>query len=97
MEKLFPWVYGCVCVCVFVYMCMFVLYSLTFLRGCEARSQIIIITIVIKKTLSAANRTTGAYSDNVSSEWSETRQHTWRRGAHEHVRRRVRQSKQVEE
>lgn len=58
------------------------LCSLTFLRGREARSQIIIITIVIMKTLSAANRTTGTYSDNVSSGWSETRQHTWRAGEH---------------
>lgn len=66
-----------------VYICVFVLYILTFLRGCEARSQIIIITIVIMKTLGAANRTTGAYSDNVSSGWSETPQHTWRGGEHE--------------
>lgn len=61
-----------------VYICVFGLYSLTFLWGCETRSQIIVITIVIMKTLRAANRATGAYSDNVSSGWSETRQHTWR-------------------
>lgn len=65
-------VWLCMCLCV----CTFVLCRHTFLRGCEARSQIIIITIVIKKTLRAANRTTGAYSDNVSSRWSETGQHT---------------------
>lgn len=60
-----------------VYICVFVLYKLTFLWGCEAWPQIIIITIVIK-TLRASKRATGAYSDNVSSGGSETRQHTWR-------------------
>lgn len=59
--------------------CVFGPYSLTFLWGCEARSQIIIITVVVIKTLRAADRATGTDSDNVSSGWSETREHTWRR------------------
>lgn len=59
--------------------CVFGPDSLTLLWGCEARSQIIIITVVVIKTLRAANRATGTDSDNVSSGWSETRQHTWRR------------------
>lgn len=60
------------CVYGSMYMCVFVLYSHTFLRGCEARSQIIIIIIVIMKTLCAAKSNTGAYSDNVASGGSET-------------------------
>lgn len=51
-------------------------YSRTFLRGCELPSHIIIITIVIMKTLSAASGTTGANSDDVSSGWSETGEDT---------------------
>lgn len=59
--------------------CVFGPYSLTFLWGCEARSQTIIITVVVIKTLRTANRATGTDSDNVSSGWGETREHTWRR------------------
>lgn len=65
----------CMNVCARV--CVFGPYSLTFLWGCEAPSQIIIITVVMIKTLRAANGATGTDSDNVSSGWSETREHTW--------------------
>ncbi len=73
----------CQCVYGFMYAhIQYMLYSLTFFWGCEAESQIIIITCVIMRTLSAANRTTGTYSYNVSSGWSETWQHTCRGGQH---------------
>lgn len=51
----------------------------TFLWGCEAWPDIVIITTVINRTLSAGSRTAGTYSDGVPSGWSETCYHTWTR------------------
>ena len=72
-----------------LYTCVFVLYSLTFLWGGEAPSQAVITATVMMKTLSTTDRTTGTYSDAVSSGWRQTWQHTWG-GDRKHVTEGVR-------
>lgn len=67
----------CVCVCVPT-VSGIGFDSLTFLRGGEARSHIVIITaVIITATLGAAVGAAGTHGDNVSSGWRETSHHTW--------------------